>query len=245
MLYFTIFNVVFYTYIVKISQHVFFERSQMKLNTNPGSLRAQYTLEKERIEYELGDLLKIRLTLGLSQRKLCKLLLVDPSAWTRWNKTGAPPHIYQALNWLLQLKKLNPEVIAPNDVSSRIDFIQASTETKIKDLESSVAMLERALTLTQSAAPQISNSTALADQEAFYLKKVTKLENELKKLSANKKMANKKMLKKPKALLKKPKRKILGKKTASKLKKIKNKKQKNKKIVKSKLLNKKIIRRPK
>ncbi len=99
------------------------------------SLRQSFLNERTRIKEELGDLESIRLKLGLSQRKICILLMVDPSAWTRWNKSEAPPHIYQALKWLLELRKLNPAVTNPSDLSSRVDFIQNKTQSKIKDLE--------------------------------------------------------------------------------------------------------------
>jgi len=136
------------------------------------NLRQQYILEKERIQHEIGDLNQIRETLGLSQRKLCQLLLVDPSAWTRWSKTGAPPHIYQALRWLVQLKNANPEAVAPSDISSRVDFIQSSTQAKIKDLENNVAMLERALSAkvamsTQTQATQQVQMALRAHEQQF------------------------------------------------------------------------------
>jgi transcriptional regulator with XRE-family HTH domain len=50
------------------------------------SLRLKYEAETQVIERKLGDLEAIRQQLGLSQRKIAQLLLVDPSAWTRWTK---------------------------------------------------------------------------------------------------------------------------------------------------------------
>lgn len=115
--------------------------------------RAHYLLEREKIKNEIGDLEKIRLTLGLSQRRICMLLLVDPSAWTRWNKNEAPPHIYQALKWLLELRKVNPDITAPNNIESRVDLLHASTQAKIRELEDSLALLERSLALTSTVQP--------------------------------------------------------------------------------------------
>lgn len=65
------------------------------------SLRMRYEAEAEVIKRQIGDLEKIRTNLGLSARKICQLLMVDPSAWNRWTKQGesAPPHIYRALQW--------------------------------------------------------------------------------------------------------------------------------------------------
>src|ERR1043165_4919208 len=108
------------------------------INESATSIRTKYLEEKERIKSEIGDLEQIRITLGLSQRKICQLLLVDPSAWTRWNKTGAPPHIFQALKWLIELKKFNPEATTPSNISNRVDFIQSTTQAKIRALEEHV-----------------------------------------------------------------------------------------------------------
>lgn len=115
--------------------------------------RHEYLVEKERIKNEIGNLEEIRLKLGLSQRRACQLLLVDPSAWTRWNKTEAPPHIYQALKWLLELRKVNPEAAGPRNFESRLDYMQTSTQSKIERLEAHIEMLEKTVALSATAAP--------------------------------------------------------------------------------------------
>lgn len=121
-----------------------FESPDQKLN-----LREQYELERDRLVHEFGGLEDMRMTIGLNRRRLCRLLLVDPSAWTRWCRDGAPPHIYRALAWLIELRNLRPSVVQPNDLSSRIDVVQASTQEKLKDIERQMEQLERKLTLTQ------------------------------------------------------------------------------------------------
>ncbi len=70
----------------------------------PSALRMTYRAEASQIRKKHGDLEDIRRKLGLSKRKICQLLLVDPSSWTRWtqSKQGAPPHIYRALEWYLK-----------------------------------------------------------------------------------------------------------------------------------------------
>lgn len=71
-----------------------------------------YQIEKEQIIHEIGDLETIRKTLGLSRRKICKLLLVDPSSWTRWTKgdgVDAPAYIYRSLQWCLAIMEKYPE----------------------------------------------------------------------------------------------------------------------------------------
>jgi transcriptional regulator with XRE-family HTH domain len=75
------------------------------------SLRIQYEAQVEVIRRQIGGLEAAREKLGLSQRKMAQLLLVDPSAWSRWIKSGgedAPAHIYRALQWYLALQEKIP-----------------------------------------------------------------------------------------------------------------------------------------
>lgn len=71
-----------------------------------------HSKQKNHLEFlkkSLGDLENIRLRLGLSQRKMGELLMVDPSNWNRWVKRPetVPGSVYQSLHWYLQLRKLN------------------------------------------------------------------------------------------------------------------------------------------
>lgn len=74
------------------------------------SLRMHYEAQVSVIKNQIGNLEEIRASLGLSQRKMSQLLLVDPSTWTRWTKNGdeAPPHIWRALQWYSALKEKIP-----------------------------------------------------------------------------------------------------------------------------------------
>lgn len=74
------------------------------------SQRMHYEAQVRVIRSQIGGLEKIRADLGLSQRKISQLLLVDPSAWTRWTRAGeeAPPHVWRALQWYLALKEKLP-----------------------------------------------------------------------------------------------------------------------------------------
>jgi hypothetical protein len=187
-------------------------------------LRARYLLEKQQIQAEFGDLKQILETLGVSQRRACQLLLVDPSAWTRWNKTEAPPHIYQALKWLIQLKKINPDIIGPTDISNRLDYIQSSTQGKIRELERSLNLLERSMVIAAahripaaapSAAPnsQQENSDQekvdFQKQERRLLKKIALLEGKIRDLQVVKAKVAKRPKKKMKYLITpKPKKKV-------------------------------------
>lgn len=72
----------------------------------------RYSAEVELLRKRWGSLEDIRGHLGLSQRKISQLLMVDPSAWTRWTKYDheAPPHIYRALSWFLLLQEKDPSL---------------------------------------------------------------------------------------------------------------------------------------
>lgn len=74
------------------------------------SLRMNYEAQVQVIRNQTGNLEDIRTSLGLSQRKMAQLLMVDPSAWTRWTKdaSSAPPHIWRALQWYMALKEKIP-----------------------------------------------------------------------------------------------------------------------------------------
>lgn len=74
------------------------------------SLRMNYEAQVSVIQNQIGNLEDIRTSLGLSQRKMAQLLMVDPSAWTRWTKENntPPPHIFRALQWYMALKEKIP-----------------------------------------------------------------------------------------------------------------------------------------
>ena len=46
--------------------------------------RMKYEAQVQVIRSRIGGLEVVRARLGLSQRKICQLLMVDPSAWNRW-----------------------------------------------------------------------------------------------------------------------------------------------------------------
>lgn len=63
------------------------------------------------IKSQIGDIEEVRKSLGLSQRKMCQLLLIDPSTWSRWvtGKTEPPPYVYRMLQWGLAVMERYPE----------------------------------------------------------------------------------------------------------------------------------------
>lgn len=74
------------------------------------SLRMLYEAKANLICRQLGGLLGVQRALGLSQRKLAQLLMVDPSTWNRWSKNEEqiPPHIWRSLEWYLALQDKVP-----------------------------------------------------------------------------------------------------------------------------------------
>jgi len=65
----------------------------------------------ELIKSQIGEVEDVRKSLGLSQRKMCQLLLIDPSTWSRWvtGKTEPPPYVYRMLQWGLAVMEKYPE----------------------------------------------------------------------------------------------------------------------------------------
>lgn len=124
------------------------------------SLRLKYEAESEVIRKKLGDLESIRGQLGLSQRKIAQLLLVDPSAWTRWTKSGekAPPHVYRMLQWYLALQDKYPALDVNfwlNTVAQRPEITNNETKSLLKEiavLKARIAILESANDSGASAA---------------------------------------------------------------------------------------------
>lgn len=98
------------------------------------SLRMHYEAQVAVIQRQLGNLDEIRGNLGLSQRKMAQLLLVDPSSWTRWTKNGdeAPPHIWRALQWYMALRDKIPGLTPQYFISSNPQVLH---EKALKELD--------------------------------------------------------------------------------------------------------------
>lgn len=90
------------------------------------SLRIAYESEARVIRERIGSLTDIQNRLELPARKICQLLMVDPSAWNRWTrgKTPVPPHIYRSLEWYLLLKEKHPGLSVQQflPLNSRFNF---------------------------------------------------------------------------------------------------------------------------
>lgn len=109
------------------------------------ALRLMYEAEVKVFRAQHGGLENIREKLGFSRRKMCQLLLVDPSAWTRWTRdeSKVPPHIYRALEWFLALNQkvfTQPEIaelfharFQTRQQGSQVDV--ESTRLEVKELK--------------------------------------------------------------------------------------------------------------
>lgn len=150
------------------------------------SLRQRYEAEARVIEKRLGGLESVRESLGLSQRKMAQLLLVDPSAWTRWTSgdaaenKSAPPHVWRALAWYLALQDKYPALDATfwlqgvaraadgDRISQNADEIRAqrlqtrSLELKIQELMNEIESLKA----RSQVLPSEGSSSGMLDEEA-------------------------------------------------------------------------------
>jgi transcriptional regulator with XRE-family HTH domain len=129
------------------------EQNSRAKTSSQSSIRTHVDGQLSLIKNQIGSLESVRERLGLSQRKMAQLLLVDPSAWTRWVKHGedAPPHIYRALQWYLALSEkipgLTPQYFIGKDPvhlaqENRNQFNQALEDQKII-LESELVFLKK------------------------------------------------------------------------------------------------------
>ncbi len=99
----------------------------------------------ELIKSQIGDIEEVRRSLGLSKRKMCQLLLIDPSTWTRWStgKTDPPPYIYRMLQWGLAVMDKYPET------HPLVQYEKFEQIKKLEDLSSRMESLERRKPMVQ------------------------------------------------------------------------------------------------
>ena len=96
--------------------------------------REKNELTAELIRKQIGSIEQIRLSMGLNKKRMCELLLIDPSTWTRWcsGKTPVPPTVYRTLQWGLAVMDKHPE-FHPLMIS-KINTTSESTTNKTKSL---------------------------------------------------------------------------------------------------------------
>ena len=108
------------------------------------SHRLHYEAQVQVIKKQSGDLENIREKLGLSGRKISQLLMVDPSAWTRWtkHKDQVPPHIYRALQWYLILQEKIPGLTPQYFIGKDPEVLHQSTLKRLLELQSQNDLLQ-------------------------------------------------------------------------------------------------------
>lgn len=111
----------------------------MDFTADEPKAKGLYLAQKDLIKKEIGSLEDIREQLGLSRRKVCQLLLVDPSSWTKWTREGqdAPAYIYRSLQWALAILDKYPEthplaLQLLREKSGKIDQISEKLESKLQ-----------------------------------------------------------------------------------------------------------------
>jgi len=103
------------------------------------SHRIKYEAEVAVIRSKIGNIEEVRTQLGLSRRKICQLLMVDPSAWTRWTQqeNRIPPHVYRSLQWYLELIEKDPIWHPKNTFFPELH----NSKSEIEDLKKSLLIL--------------------------------------------------------------------------------------------------------
>ena len=129
-----------------------YKNEDLKPPKSKTTLRIKYEVQADFIRREIGDLEEIRHKLGLSKRKICQMLLIDPSTWTRWttfNDSKAPPHIYRMLQWYLLMMEKHPHLhqefwlSAFHQSQKRAEDVVASTYGSLEDLKARIRSLEQ------------------------------------------------------------------------------------------------------
>lgn len=118
----------------------------------------------ELIRSQIGDIEEIRRGLGLSKRKMCQLLLIDPSTWTRWTtgKTTPPPYVYRMLQWGLAVMDKYPEthplvqyekfeqVKKIESLSDRLDKVEGVKKSSNKEVVKATPLYNKTLLISAS-----------------------------------------------------------------------------------------------
>lgn len=119
-------------------------------------LSDHYAEEVQRIKSEIGDLETVRQRLNLSARKISQLLMVDPSAWSRWtkNEDQAPPHIWRSLNTHIKLLDLQNQAqisVGPEQLQA-LSKDSSTAKKEVDGLKVQIEQLQNAVKANRAAA---------------------------------------------------------------------------------------------
>lgn len=142
------------------------------------SLRLQYEAEATVIKKQLGDLETIRGTLGLSQKRIAQILMVDPSAWTRWTRLNhrVPPHVYRTLELYFLAKEKLPGILQnyfePRTIGSVREIEDRVISHSLKNVDSAIqARVDQSAAAHMQVQKDIENLQKTIDQLKSELKK--------------------------------------------------------------------------
>lgn len=116
--------------------------------------KMRYDAEIDVIRKTHGGLEDMRQKLGLSRRQLCRILMVDPSAWTRWTSPTAggvvgvvaekaPAHVYKMLAMILEQGKpvVNENMAAATGVKWDSRNAQLELDKKVAELRAQMSQV--------------------------------------------------------------------------------------------------------
>jgi len=113
-----------------------------------------YERQAEEIKKQFGELDEIRTQLGLSARRICQILMVDPSAWTRWTKHGdpVPPHIWRSMQLLMILRERMPDLSVDQLSKIKTESHHQDVMHRVSDLKENIKNLEHAVKVNKISA---------------------------------------------------------------------------------------------
>ncbi len=100
-----------------------------------------FEAKAERIKKQLGSLDAVIKSLGINQRQMAQLLLVDPSTMNRWikNQEQVPPHIWRSIEWYMTLEQKTPGLSAEHFIGKSKDDINQVISSNYKAIQSQLA----------------------------------------------------------------------------------------------------------
>ncbi|MBN8537861.1 MAG: hypothetical protein J0M15_12475 [Deltaproteobacteria bacterium] len=163
-----------------VAQHVDFTENKAKIKSKD---RLHFEAQVEVIKKQIGNLETVRKKLNLSQRKMSQLLLVDPSAWSRWvaeEQESAPPHIYRALQWYMSLQEQIPGLNAAYFLQKDTDVLKKEFKSlalaQTQDLEKSLSLkLEQEIVALKALVSETKTELALSQKNYHHFKKTINL----------------------------------------------------------------------
>lgn len=125
-----------------------FDLNKEDFEAHKSSLRIQYEAQVTVIKSQIGELEFIRAQLGLSQRKISQLLLINPSSWNRWIKDPdkIPSLVWRSLQWYLALNDKVPGLNSQYFLSQNTQSTLNQTISSLQQKQDQVRQMEELVT---------------------------------------------------------------------------------------------------